>query len=60
MIYEFTLVLDREPSQVELETLAAAGLDPIGAEGPHPALVHLVQTDWVRWDRVASAQVVCR
>ena len=41
MIYEFTLVVDREPSQAELETLAAAGLDPIGAEGPHPALVHL-------------------
>jgi hypothetical protein len=41
MIYEFTLVLDREPSQAELETLAAAGLDPIGAEGPHPALAHL-------------------
>jgi hypothetical protein len=34
MIYEFTLVLDREPSQAEVETLAAAGLDPIGARGP--------------------------
>ena len=41
MSYEFTLVLDREPSQAEIETLAAAGLDPIGAEGPHPAMAHL-------------------
>ena len=41
MIYEFTLVLDREPTDAEVETLAAAGLDPVGAEGPHPALVHL-------------------
>jgi hypothetical protein len=41
MIYEFTLVLDREPTDAELETLAAAGLDPVGAEGPHPALAHL-------------------
>jgi hypothetical protein len=38
MIYEFTLVLDREPSQAEIETLAAAGLDPIGARGPAPGL----------------------
>src|SRR5260370_4141726 len=41
MIYEFTLVLDREPGQAELESLAAAGLDPIGVEGPNPALAHL-------------------
>ena len=41
MIYEFTLVLDREPSHAELETLVSAGLDAIGAEGPRPALAHL-------------------
>jgi hypothetical protein len=41
MIYEFTLVLNREPSDTELEAMAAAGLDPIGAEGPRPALAHL-------------------
>jgi hypothetical protein len=41
MIYEFTLVLDREPTDAELGALAAAGLDPVGAEGPHPALAHL-------------------
>jgi predicted DNA-binding transcriptional regulator AlpA len=41
MIHEFTLVLDREPKDTELEALAAAGLDPIGTEGPHPVLAHL-------------------
>jgi len=41
MIYEFSLVLDREPSDGELEALAVAGLDPLGIEGPHPALAHL-------------------
>ena len=41
MMYEFTLVLDREPTGAELETLAAAGPGPVGAEGPHPALAHL-------------------
>jgi hypothetical protein len=41
MIHEFTLVLDGEPTDAELETLAASGLDPIGIEGPHPALAHL-------------------
>lgn len=41
MIYEFTLVLDREPTDAELEVLASAGLEDIGAEGPHPVLVHL-------------------
>lgn len=41
MIYEFTLLLDREPADAELDTLTAAGLDGIGAEGPSPALAHL-------------------
>ncbi|MGH3273718.1 MAG: hypothetical protein ACRDNZ_05250 [Streptosporangiaceae bacterium] len=41
MIHEFTLLLDREPTDAELDALTAAGLDGIGAEGPSPALAHL-------------------
>ena len=32
MIHEFTPVLAREPTDAELEALAAAGLDLIGTE----------------------------
>jgi hypothetical protein len=41
MIYEFTLILDREPGQGELEAITGAGLENIGVEGPEPALAHV-------------------
>ena len=40
MIHEFTPVPGREPTGAELEAVAAARLDPIGTEGPHPAPAH--------------------
>lgn len=35
MIYEFSLVLDHEPTESELQALTAAGLDDVGIEAGH-------------------------
>lgn len=53
MTYEFTLVLDREPSDAELDKLVAAGLEDIGVEGPSPALAHVA----VDADTIAAAML---
>jgi hypothetical protein len=35
VIHEYILVLDREPTDAELEVLATAGLDPTGGAPAH-------------------------